>query len=120
MILMGARLWDDLGLDGIELQINSLGQPEERAQHRAALIAYFEEHAEILDEDAKRRLHQSAAHPRYQESRSAGHVRCRAEADRLPRRGVPATSKACSACCAMPAFPTRSTRVWCAVSITTT
>ena len=57
MILMGARLWDDLGLDGIQLQINSLGQPEERAQHRAALIAYFEEHAEILDEDAKRRLY---------------------------------------------------------------
>jgi len=41
MILMGARLWADLGLDGIELQLNSLGQPEERAQHRAALIAYF-------------------------------------------------------------------------------
>lgn len=57
MILMGARLWADLGLDGIELQLNSLGQPEERAQHRAALIAYFEERAELLDEDAKRRLH---------------------------------------------------------------
>ena len=57
MILMGARLWADLGLDGIELQLNSLGEPEERAQHRAALIAYFEEHAEILDEDAKRRLY---------------------------------------------------------------
>jgi len=57
LILMGARLWADLGLDGIELQINSLGQPAERAQHRAALIAYFEEHAELLDEDAKRRLH---------------------------------------------------------------
>ena len=57
MILMGARLWDDLGLDGIELQINSLGQPEERAQHRSALIAHFEQHAELLDEDAKRRLY---------------------------------------------------------------
>ena len=57
MILMGARLWADLGLDGIELQINSLGQSEERAQHRAALIAYFEERAELLDEDAKRRLY---------------------------------------------------------------
>jgi histidyl-tRNA synthetase len=57
MILMGARLWADLGLDGIELQVNSLGQPEERALHRAALITYFEEHAELLDEDAKRRLH---------------------------------------------------------------
>lgn len=57
MILMGARLWNDLGLDGIDLQLNSLGQPEERAQHRAALITYFEENAELLDEDAKRRLH---------------------------------------------------------------
>ncbi len=57
MILMGARLWGDLGLDGIELQLNSLGQPEERAQHRAALIAYFEENAELLDEDGKRRLY---------------------------------------------------------------
>jgi len=57
MILMGARLWADLGLDGIELQINSLGQAEERAQHRAALITYFEENAELLDDDSKRRLH---------------------------------------------------------------
>ena len=57
MILMGARLWDDLGLDGIELQINSLGQPEERAQHRAALIAYLEQYQDILDEDGKRRLY---------------------------------------------------------------
>jgi histidyl-tRNA synthetase len=57
MILMGARLWADLGLEGIELQLNSLGQPDERAQHRAALISYFEENAELLDEEAKRRLH---------------------------------------------------------------
>ncbi len=56
-ILMGARLWRDLGLDGIELQINSLGQPEERARHRAELIAHFERHAAILDEDARRRLY---------------------------------------------------------------
>ncbi|UCV12629.1 histidine--tRNA ligase [Dechloromonas denitrificans] len=57
MILMGARLWADLGLEDIALQINSLGQPAERALHRAALITYFEGHAELLDEDAKRRLH---------------------------------------------------------------
>jgi histidyl-tRNA synthetase len=56
-ILMGARLWDDLGLDGIRLQINTLGQPEERARHRAELITYFEGHVGLLDEDAKRRLH---------------------------------------------------------------
>ncbi len=57
LILMGARLWTDLGLDGIELQINSLGQPAERAEHRAALITYLEQHVDALDEDAKRRLY---------------------------------------------------------------
>ncbi len=57
LILLCARLWDDLGLDGIALQLNSLGQPEERANHRAELITYFERHAAVLDEDAKRRLY---------------------------------------------------------------
>ncbi|MEO8409752.1 MAG: histidine--tRNA ligase [Propionivibrio sp.] len=57
LILMGARLWDDLGLDGIKLQLNSLGQLDERAGHRTALIAWFEKHVDLLDEDAKRRLH---------------------------------------------------------------
>ena len=56
-ILMGARLWQDLGLDNVRLEINSLGQPGERAAHRAALIEYFESHKDQLDEDAQRRLH---------------------------------------------------------------
>lgn len=56
-IVMGARLWDDLGLDGIKLQLNSLGQSEERAAYRAELVTYFEKHADLLDEDARRRLH---------------------------------------------------------------
>jgi histidyl-tRNA synthetase len=56
-IAMCARLWDDLGLTGIRLEINSLGQAAERAQHRADLIAYLSGHADKLDEDAKRRLH---------------------------------------------------------------
>ena len=57
LILLGARLWDDLGLEGIRLQINSLGQPAERAAHRAELIVYLEAHPELLDDEAKRRLH---------------------------------------------------------------
>ena len=57
LILMGARLWDDLGLDGIRLEINSLGQNEERAQYRANLIAHFEKYRDVLDEDARRRLY---------------------------------------------------------------
>ncbi|MFZ4536002.1 histidine--tRNA ligase [Propionivibrio sp.] len=56
-ILMGSRLWDDLGLDGIKLQLNSLGQMDERTSHRAELITYFEKHVDLLDEDAKRRLY---------------------------------------------------------------
>jgi histidyl-tRNA synthetase len=46
-----------LGLSGIALQINSLGQLDERAQHRQALIDYLSDHAEVLDDEAKRRLH---------------------------------------------------------------
>jgi histidyl-tRNA synthetase len=60
MILLARALWRDLGLvEGrdVSLEINSLGQPEERKLHRAALIAHFEAHANVLDEDAKRRLH---------------------------------------------------------------
>jgi histidyl-tRNA synthetase len=56
-ILMGARLWQELGLDNIRLEINSLGQPEERAAHRAALVEYFEANQHQLDEDANRRLY---------------------------------------------------------------
>ena len=56
-ILMGARLWGDLGLDGIKLQLNTLGQLDERASHRAQLITYFEKYADLLDDDARRRLH---------------------------------------------------------------
>ena len=57
LIVMLKRLWDDLKLTDVRLEINSLGSPEERAAHRQALIAYFESHADLLDEDAKRRLH---------------------------------------------------------------
>jgi histidyl-tRNA synthetase len=57
LILMACDLWNRLGLTGVKLEINSLGQPAERQQHRQALIAYFEAHADQLDEDARRRLH---------------------------------------------------------------
>ena len=56
-ILMCARLWDDLGLDDVRLEINSLGSSDERAAHRAALITYLEQHKARLDEDAQRRLY---------------------------------------------------------------
>ncbi len=57
LIVLACDLWAALGLTGIELEINSLGQPPERLAHRQALIAYLEAHADQLDEEAKRRLH---------------------------------------------------------------
>ncbi len=56
-IVMLARLWKALGITDVELQINSIGDADERAQYRQTLITYFEQHADVLDEDAKRRLH---------------------------------------------------------------
>ncbi|MCC6195415.1 MAG: histidine--tRNA ligase [Burkholderiales bacterium] len=56
-IVMLARLWKALDLSGIELQVNSIGNAHERLAHRKDLIAYFERHADVLDADAKRRLH---------------------------------------------------------------
>ncbi len=56
IILMCARLWDDLGLQGLRLELNSLGNEQERKLHRAALVTYFESHQLELDEDSKRRL----------------------------------------------------------------
>ncbi|MCU0941912.1 MAG: histidine--tRNA ligase [Hydrogenophaga sp.] len=57
LIVLACDLWKALGLTGIELEINSLGQPAERLAHRQALIAHLESHAGLLDEDARRRLH---------------------------------------------------------------
>ncbi|NCW80403.1 MAG: histidine--tRNA ligase, partial [Betaproteobacteria bacterium] len=57
LILLCARLWEELGLKALRLEINSLGQSDERLAHRQALIAYFEAHESTLDEDARRRLH---------------------------------------------------------------
>ncbi len=57
VILMARALWRDLGLTDVRLEINSLGVPEERRAHRAALIAYLEAHQDQLDADALRRLH---------------------------------------------------------------
>ncbi len=57
VILMCRSLWRDLGLQDIRLDINSLGQADERRAHRAALIAHFEAHRELLDAEARRRLH---------------------------------------------------------------
>jgi histidyl-tRNA synthetase len=57
LILLAKRLWDVLEIGPVRLELNTLGNGEERARHRAALVAYFEAHADVLDGDARRRLH---------------------------------------------------------------
>lgn len=57
VILLADQLWKELGIEGVRLELNSLGQPEERKAHREALIAYFEQHTEVMDEEARRRMY---------------------------------------------------------------
>ena len=57
VILLSARLWKQLGLyEHVSLELNSLGSNEARAAYRDKLVAYFEAHHEVLDEDSRRRL----------------------------------------------------------------
>lgn len=57
LIVMLSRLWKTLGLADIRLELNSLGQADERAAHRAALIEYLEQHKDVLDDEAQRRMY---------------------------------------------------------------
>ncbi|MCU7838593.1 MAG: histidine--tRNA ligase [Candidatus Thiodiazotropha sp. (ex Troendleina suluensis)] len=56
LILITARIWQELGLQGLELQLNTLGTAEERGQYRDQLVAYFKARIDELDEDSQRRL----------------------------------------------------------------
>ncbi len=56
-MVMGANLWKRLGLDALQLEINTLGNAASRGRYRTRLIAYLESHSTLLDEDARRRLH---------------------------------------------------------------
>ena len=56
VILLSARIWQALGISDLELQVNTLGTPQERADYRDELVRYFEAHADQLDEDSQRRL----------------------------------------------------------------
>jgi histidyl-tRNA synthetase len=58
LIMMTARLWRELGIaQHVRLELNSIGSLEARANYRTALIAYLEQHIDVLDDDCKRRMH---------------------------------------------------------------
>lgn len=57
LMLLAQQLFNELGIRNVRVELNSLGVADERRAHRQALIAYFEQHSAVLDEDARRRLH---------------------------------------------------------------
>ncbi|MDT8451801.1 MAG: histidine--tRNA ligase [Gammaproteobacteria bacterium] len=56
LIIMSARLWRDLGLKDLRLELNTLGSTGSRKNYRAVLVDYLEAHREQLDEDSLRRI----------------------------------------------------------------
>ncbi|HAV1336228.1 histidine--tRNA ligase [Vibrio parahaemolyticus] len=58
LIMMTARLWRELGIDKhVRLELNSIGSQEDRTDYRTALVAFLEQHIDVLDADCKRRMH---------------------------------------------------------------
>lgn len=56
LILIGARLWKQLGLQGIRLELNTLGSNQARAEYKQVLVDYLNQHQDLLDDDSVRRL----------------------------------------------------------------
>jgi histidyl-tRNA synthetase len=56
LILVSARIWRALGLEDLDLELNSLGTPASRQAYRALLVEYFGDHRDALDDDSRRRL----------------------------------------------------------------
>jgi histidyl-tRNA synthetase len=56
LILISARIWQELGLENLELQLNTLGTSQERAHYREQLVSYLRGRFDELDEDSRRRL----------------------------------------------------------------
>jgi len=58
LIMMMARFWRELGIfEHVRLELNSIGSLEARATYRTALVAFLEQHLDVLDDDCKRRMH---------------------------------------------------------------
>ncbi|ADN76948.1 histidyl-tRNA synthetase [Ferrimonas balearica DSM 9799] len=58
VLMLSAALWDQLGIrDHVRLELNTLGNADERAAYRDALVVFLEQHKETLDEDSQRRLY---------------------------------------------------------------
>ncbi|GAA4896861.1 histidine--tRNA ligase [Ferrimonas pelagia] len=71
VLMMSAALWRQLGMaDHVRLELNTLGNSDERAAYKDALVAFLEQHVDQLDEDSQRRLHSNPL--RVLDSKDAG------------------------------------------------
>lgn len=59
LIIMSARLWRELGLKDLRLELNTLGSAESRAKYKEVLVEYLEKHRDQLDEDSLRRVYKN-------------------------------------------------------------
>ena len=59
LIIMSARLWRELGLKDLRLELNTLGSAESRARYKEVLVEYLETHRDQLDEDSLRRVYKN-------------------------------------------------------------
>ncbi|MDX1443144.1 MAG: histidine--tRNA ligase [Gammaproteobacteria bacterium] len=82
VILLAARFWKELGLDGLTLELNSLGSNEARDRYRAALVDYFSGYESDLDDDGRRRLKTNPL--RLLDSKHEGTRKLLADAPTLP------------------------------------
>jgi histidyl-tRNA synthetase len=57
LIVLCARLWSELGLKGLRLELGTIGSSEERARHRADLVRHLQANVQRLDDDSRRRMH---------------------------------------------------------------
>jgi histidyl-tRNA synthetase len=121
IVAMSADLWRELGIsEQLVLEINSLGNREERAAHRAALVAYLSGYEAQLDEDSRRRLHTNPL--RVLDSKNPDLQAICNAAPRLtdisakPRKRIMRSLKPCSTGWASPMWKTLG---WCAAWITT-
>lgn len=58
VLMLSASLWDKLGMrEHVTLELNTLGDNQERIAYREALVAFLEQHKEVLDEDSQRRMY---------------------------------------------------------------
>lgn len=90
LILLSARLWRELGIiDALQLEINTLGDAEDRARYRDTLVSYFESHRDALDEDSLRRLERNPL--RILDSKNAGMQSIISEAPALRESLSPAS-----------------------------